>query len=61
MSDLINKYTDVFSCGDHDLGHTFVTTHVIDTGNGLPVASRPYWSGPAEREEIQRQISDMVL
>ena len=51
------KYSDVF----HDsLGHTDVITHKIDTGDATPIQQYPRRLPYAYREEVKRQIHEML-
>ena len=51
------KYSDVF----HDsLGHTDVITHKIDTGDATPIQQYPRRLPYAYREEVNRQIHEML-
>lgn len=60
VSDLVDRYNDVFSSSEADIGQRTVVEHVIDTGTCRPVNSPPYRTGPFERKEINNQVLDMV-
>ena len=34
--------------------------HTIDTGDSKPIKCRPYRTSPAAKQEIQRQIDEML-
>ena len=51
------RYEDVF---DESLGYTDVITHKINTGDTAPIRQYPRRFPYAYREEVSRQISDML-
>ena len=51
------KYANVF---DESLGYTDVITHTINTGNTDPIRQYPRRFPYAYRDEVNRQISDML-
>ena len=55
--DTLLKYPDVFNEG---LGYTDVITHKIDTGNTAPIRQYPRRFPYAYREEVNKQISEML-
>jgi len=55
--DTLLRYEDVF---DESLGYTDVITHKINTGDTAPIRQYPRRFPYAYREEVSRQISDML-
>ena len=55
----LTDFKDVFSSGDHDIGHTEVIRHQIKTGEARPVKERPRRHPYCHRQEIQRQVIDL--
>ena len=39
---------------------TSLYKHTIDTGDSKPIKCRPYRTSPAAKQEIQRQIDEML-
>ena len=60
FGDLFQSYRDVFAFTDDQLGKTSVVQHVIDTVNALPIKQRPYRTSPKCKQEIDRQVEDML-
>ena len=58
--DLFQSYRDVFAFTDDQLGKTSLVQHVIDTGDELPIKQRPYRTSPQCKQEIDRQVEDML-
>ncbi|XP_071483922.1 uncharacterized protein [Diadema antillarum] len=56
----LSVYQDVFSKGDHDLGRTDRITHSIHTSCEAPIRQRPRRPPMGQREEIERQVQDML-
>ena len=54
------SYRDVFAFTDDELGKTSLVRHVIDTGDALPIKQRPYRTSPKCKQEIYRQVEDML-
>ena len=57
---LLQKYQNLFSKGDTDLGRTNVVSMKIDTGNHPPVKQKPYRTPFAERPMVEQQLADML-
>lgn len=57
---LLSDYQDVFSQGDHDIGRTDKVTHGIHTTCPAPIRQRPRRSPIGQREEVEKQIQDML-
>ena len=60
FGDLFQSYRDVFAFTDDELGKTSLVQHVIDTGDALPIKQRPYRTSPKCKQEIDRQVEDML-
>ena len=59
--DLFRCYRDVFAFADEQLGKTSLVQHVIDTGDAMPIIKqRPYRTSPRCKQEIDRQVDDML-
>jgi len=57
---LFKRYRDVFAFSDHQLGRTSLVQHVIKTGDAAPIKQRPYRTSPESKQEIGRQVNDML-
>ena len=60
FENLFQKYRDVFAFSDDQLGRTSLVQHTIDTGDAMPVKQRPYRTTPENKQEINRQVDDML-
>ena len=60
FENLFQKYRDVFAFSDDQLGRTSLVQHTIDTGDAMPVKQRPYRTTPENKQEIDRQVDDML-
>ena len=58
--ELFRRYRDVFAFADEQLGKTSLVQHVIDTGDAIPIKQRPYRTSPRCKQEIDRQVGDML-
>ena len=58
--ELFRRYRDVFAFADEQLGKTSLVQHVIDTGEAMPIKQRPYRASPRCKQEIDRQVVDML-
>ena len=58
--ELFRCYRDVFAFTDDQLGETSLVQHVIDTGDAMPIKQRPYRASPRCKQEIDRQVDDML-
>ena len=56
----LSKNRDVFAKSLTELTGTTVVTHKIDTGTSPSFRLRPYRATPADREEIEKQTSEML-
>ena len=60
ISNLLNKYGDVFSRGDDDQGKTDLVAHSIEIlADTRPVKQAPRRQGPEREAEIERQIQKL--
>ena len=57
---LFRKYRDVFAFSEDQLGRTSLVQHVIDTGDAMPIKQRPYRTSPEGKQEIDRQVGEML-
>ena len=60
LRQLLEKYSDIFSVGDTDLGRTSVVQTKLDTGDHPPVKQKPYKTPFAERPMVEKQSDDML-
>ena len=60
FKELFNKYRDIFAFSDDQLGRTSLIQHTIDTGDAHPIKQRPYRTSPEAKQEIDRQVNDML-
>ena len=60
LRQLLEKYSEIFSVGDTDLGRTSVVQMKLDTGDHPPVKQKPYKTPFAERPMVERQLDDML-
>ena len=54
------KYRNVFAFSDDQLGRTSLVQHTIDTGDAMHVKQIPYRTTPENKQEIYRQVDDML-
>ena len=57
---LISQNREAFAVDIQHLGKTELQYHRIDTGNARPVAQRFYRTSPKMREEMERQIKELL-
>ena len=60
VAKLLNKYSDVFSKSDNDIGRTGIIKHKIPTGNTLPIKERPRRVPEHMNKEVDMQIDNML-
>ncbi|RWS03246.1 retrovirus-related Pol polyprotein from transposon 297-like protein [Dinothrombium tinctorium] len=60
LKNVLNSHLDRFAFDPRSLGRTTVCKHEIDTGNSPPFNIAPYRAPFAQRQEIQRQINEMM-
>ncbi|XP_057374752.1 uncharacterized protein LOC130695606 [Daphnia carinata] len=60
LASLLNEFTDLFATKDSGLGSTSLITHFIDTEGKGPIRLRPYRTGQGQKEELEKQIKEML-
>ena len=60
LETFLKSNSDIFASDLSQLGCTNVVTHKIDTGDARPQAKRFYRASPKVREEIDRQINELL-
>ena len=60
LTQFLNRNMDVFATNLQELGKISLYKHTIDTGDSKPIKCRPYRTSPAVKQEIQRQIDEML-
>ena len=61
LAQLLIRYQDVFSQGDHDVGLTHEMTHDIPVFPGtVPIKQPPHRLGPEKEEEVRRQVEGLL-
>ena len=60
FQNFFRKYRDVFAFSNDQLGRTSLVQHVIDTGDAMPIKQRPCRTSPECKQEIDRQVEDML-
>ena len=58
--EFINQNGDVFARNLSELGKCKLFHHSIQTSNEIPIRSQPYRTSPKAKQEIQKQISEML-
>lgn len=56
----MGDYDDIFAYTPDQLGRCLLVKHRIDTGDHLPIRLRSYRTSPTNREEIDKQINEML-
>ena len=60
LKKLLERNSDVFALSLHDLPGTNLVKYEIDTGFEKPIRQRPYRPSPRAREEMGRQIQELL-
>ena len=60
FQNLFRKHRHVFAFSDDQLGRTSLVQHVIDTGDAVPIKQRPYQTTPDNKQEIDRQVGEIL-
>ena len=61
LANLLLEYSDVFSCGDTDVGRTNLVSHSIPVEPGThPVRQAPRRLGAEKDQEVERQVGELV-
>ena len=57
---LLQQYDDIFAYNSQQLGNSPVVKHTIDTGSHSPIRLRSYRTTPWNKEEIDKQVNEML-
>lgn len=57
---LLKQYDDIFAYTPDQLGRCSIVQHKIDTGDHPPIRLRSYRTSPANKEEIEKQVTEML-
>ena len=57
---LLQRFSNLFSSGPHDIGKTDVVKHTIDSQGAAPIRQPPRRLPATLREEAQRAVADML-
>jgi len=60
LRDVLNRYSNVFSRGEYDLGWTDLVTHRIDTADHRSIRQQLRRYPPAHLEAIDEHLNDML-
>ena len=60
LDSLLKSYRDVFAAKLSELGSTSIVQHYIDTGDSPPIRQRPYRVSQDVKQEIDRQVTEML-
>ncbi|KAI8507260.1 hypothetical protein Bbelb_146400 [Branchiostoma belcheri] len=60
LTDLLERYNDVFSCHSGDRGRTSLAQHRIITHDSQPIKQRPHRMPVHRQAEVQRQVNEML-
>ena len=60
LRQLLNRYDNVISKHEVDLGWTDRVVHTIDTGNSRPIRQQLHRHPPAHQLEIDKQVKDLL-
>ena len=60
LDSLLKSYRDVFAANLSELGSTSIVQHYIDTGDSPPIRQRPYRVSQDVKQEIDRQVTEML-
>jgi hypothetical protein len=65
LASLLTKYQDAFSRTDDDIGRTERVTHMINTGNAIPIRQRsrcmPIGKQELEKGEVKRMLNQGII
>ena len=61
LQEMLFSYKHVFSISDGDLGTTHMVQHRIDMGNALPIRIQPRRTSSWKDDEIDRQVTDLLM
>ena len=57
---LLQLYSDIIACDDHDLGRTGILKHSIDTGNAIPICQQVRRMPLQAKEKVRQLLKDMM-
>ena len=60
LDSLLKSYRDVFAANLSELDSTSIVQHYIDTGDSPPIRQRPYRVSQDVKQEIDRQVTEML-
>jgi len=60
IAELLHDFPDLFATENSELGSTGLIKHSIDTQGKGPIRLRPYRTGKKQKEELERQIKEMM-
>lgn len=60
LQTMLANYKDVFAYTPAQLGRCSIVKHTIDTGNHPPIRLRSYRTTPTNKDEIDKQIKEML-
>jgi dUTPase len=60
LAELLNEYSDVFSTGSKDIGHTTLTKHDIETVDEKPVKFPPRYMSQEKQDDANAQIQQSI-
>ena len=60
LKQMLERYSNVFSRDEWDLGWTDIVTHKIDVGDNKPIRQRMRRYPPSHLEAIDKHLSDML-
>ena len=60
ITDLLHNFPNLFATENSELGSTGLIKHSIDTQGKWPIRLRPYRTGRKQKEELERQIKEMM-
>ena len=60
IAELLHDFPNLFATENSELGSTGLIKHSIDTQGKGPIRLRPYRTGKKQKEELERQIKEMM-
>jgi len=60
VTELINKYSDLFQLPDEELSCTNAIEHKINTTDERPINTKQYRFPPVHKDEIDKQVNDLL-
>jgi hypothetical protein len=59
LINLLKEFSDIFA-NDSQPGTTHLVSHTIETGDAKPINQMPYRAGRREKQEIEKQIKELM-